>query len=225
MLKTFFAVFLLAASAPATNAAKEQEMIMARLLRGEFVLVMRHANSPHHQPAPVSIAKGCRLGEGRGLDAAGFYQARAFGEILKKAQVPISKVYTSRMCRAWDTALLVANGAPVTPHDSQMTTDVEEIEAFKKQVVRDIFFADKDPDTVHGNVLLVNHSNIAPLYGAMVEGLPGEDEIASGVIYVVDPAQRKWTPVMRIWIGDSYPEPAPMLEFIEGTDWSEGIRF
>ena len=165
-----------------------------QLYKGGNLLVMRHANSPHDQIASIGLTEGCILQAGRGLDAKGFYQARAFGEWIKTSNIPIVKAYTSDMCRAWDTARLVAGGAPVEPHPSQKSTDPAVILGFKRKLFDELR---REPGT---NILLVNHSNIAPFYGAMVEGTIGEDGIASGVLYVVQ--TNDWKTIMRVWIKD-----------------------
>lgn len=187
------ALFLVAAqqSALAQDVGDADKAVFDLLRAGGNVLVMRHANSPNGQKAPVGMTEGCTLGEGRGLDAKGFFQARALGELLAEEEVPILNAYASRMCRAWDTARLVAGGAPVEPSDSQMTTDPAEVAAFKKRIENELA---ANPGT---NIVLSSHSNIAPLYGAEVE--EGEAEIASGAIFVVRPPD--WSSVARIELG------------------------
>ncbi|MEO1135085.1 MAG: histidine phosphatase family protein [Pseudomonadota bacterium] len=153
--------------------------IFAKLQEGGYVLVMRHAHSPGGQKAAVGMSAGCRLQPGRGLDAAGFYQARMLGEKLAENNVPILKAYTSMMCRAWDTAALTAGGGPVEAHPSQVSTDPATIAAMKAQVAAELA---ANPGT---NIILASHSNIAPLYGALVKD--SEEELPEGVISVVDP--------------------------------------
>lgn len=155
---------------------------------GGNVLVMRHANSPHDQLAPVGMSAGCVLAEGRGLDAKGLFQARALGALLRAEEVPILKAYTSDLCRAWDTAALTAGGASVVPHPAQKTTDPDTIAAFKKQIEAEL---KANPGQ---NIILSNHSNIAPLYGAKAPG--NEDEVPSGAIFVVIPPN--WESTIRI---------------------------
>lgn len=173
------AAFLAGAAAP---AGAEQQSASAKavfdLLRsGGNVLVMRHAHSPGGQKAGIGMTEGCTLQAGRGLNAEGLVQAKALGELLKTKGVPILKAYTSDMCRAWDTARLTAGGAPVMPHPSQKTTDPAIIAAFKKEIEAELA---ANPGQ---NIILASHSNIAPLYGAIV--LEGEDELPEGVINVV----------------------------------------
>ncbi len=180
----FAAAFLpLAAALPASaEEATDRALTVFDLLRsGGNVLVMRHAHSPGGQKASVGMTEGCTLQPGRGLNAEGLVQARALGELLSEENIPILKAYTSDMCRAWDTARLVAGEAPVIPHPAQKTTDPETIAAFKKQIESELT---ANPGQ---NIILASHSNIAPLYGAIV--LKKEDELPEGVINVVRPSE------------------------------------
>ncbi|MBT8471912.1 MAG: hypothetical protein HKN14_12375 [Marinicaulis sp.] len=163
-------------------AAPEDKHAIFNLMReGGYVLVMRHAASPHDQENPSGTAEGCVLGEGRGLSVEGRESAKMLGELLAKENVPILKAYTSDMCRAWDTAVLtVAGRAPVIPHASQKTTDPETIAAFKLAVEAELA---SNPGQ---NIVLANHSNIAPLYGAIERD--DEAELPEGVISVVEPS-------------------------------------
>lgn len=151
-----------------------------RLRQGGLILVMRHANSPPDQAAPVGMSNGCTLQAGRGLDAAGLYQAKSIGEWLRAEGVVIHRAYTSRYCRAWDTAVLVAAGAPVIEHASQATTDPAAIADFRA------FLGAEIKATPKTNILLVSHSNVAPLYGATPDD--DEEELPSGAVFAVDPA-------------------------------------
>ncbi len=164
------------------------DSLIVQLREGGQVLVMRHGKSPHDQIAAVGMTQGCNLGEGRGLSAEGLAQARLLGVFLAETGVPILKAYTSDMCRAWDTARLVAGGAAVMPHGAQKTTDPGIIAAFKKQIEAELA---ANPGA---SILLVSHSNIAPLYGAAI--CEGEDELPEGLISVVDAAS--WKTIARI---------------------------
>ncbi|WP_425410635.1 histidine phosphatase family protein [Hyphococcus sp.] len=172
------------------------------LKRGGYVILMRHANSPGGQTGAVGLSEGCRLAPGRGLDADGFYQARSFGAILAEEGVPILKAYTSPMCRAWDTAALTAGGAPVEAHPAQASTDASAIAAFKDRIAREL---SQHPGQ---NIILSNHSNIAPLYGATTR--KGEKEVPSGVIYIIHP--RDWAPIARLDLVARMPVPSLAVE-------------
>lgn len=168
------------------NAA---QLFWGRVREGGQVFVMRHGDSPHGQADAVGAAPGCILGAGRGLSAKGRAQARLLRETLAAQQAPIAKAYTSDMCRSWDTATLIAGDAEIIPHPAQKTTDPGVIAAFKRAVEAEL--------AAHPGktILLVNHSNIAPLYGARV--CDGEAEIPEGVISVI--STQRWTSIARIW--------------------------
>jgi broad specificity phosphatase PhoE len=180
--KSIVAVTALAGAALAQETApRTLDDAMAELAGGGAVVLMRHANSPSGQLAAVGMSEGCILGEGRGLDAKGFFQARFIGEFLRSEGVGLAAAYTSDMCRTWDTARLVAAGAPVEPEPALKTTNISEIDAFKQKIAARLAANPRD------NILLVSHSNIVPLYADW--GSP--EEIPSGVVLIVDPAT--WT--------------------------------
>ena len=161
-------------------APAEDQQSIDHLRRGGFVFVARHGLSPPDQDGAVGMTEGCRLAEGRGLNAEGFAASRKTGEFLAVHKIPVGRVYTSRMCRSWDTAMLLAGGADVLPSDAQMTTDADAIAQFKKQIEAEI------GDRPDANILLVSHSNIAPLYGAYAPA--GHEEVPSGFVFIVDPS-------------------------------------
>lgn len=171
----------LAAAAAQEAAARTLDAAMADLAAGGSVILMRHANSPSGQLAPVGMTDGCILGLGRGLDAKGFFQARFIGEFLRSEGVSVSAAYTSDMCRTWDTARLVAAGGPVVPDAALKTTNISEIDAFKQKIVARLASNPRE------NILLVSHSNIVPLYADW----GSEEEIPSGLVLIVDP--ETWT--------------------------------
>jgi 8-oxo-(d)GTP phosphatase len=189
----------IAAETGATGSNSEHQAFDV-LRAGGNVLVIRHAHSPGGQKAPVGMTEGCELAPGRGLDAEGFYQARALGELLREEEVPILKAYTSDMCRAWDTARLIGGGAPVTADPSQKTTDPAVIAAFKQEIEAELR---ANPGQ---NIMLVSHSNIAPLYGAIEA--PDEEELPQGMISVVRPTgPKKWNGVEGVVVRIRPPVP------------------
>lgn len=157
------------------------EDVMSDLRGGGMVILMRHANSPSGQSGSVGMTKDCVLQNGRGLDSEGFFQARFIGEFFRDAEVPIGGAFTSDMCRAWDTARLVAGNTRVVPSQALKTTNLGTIDAFKATINGSMA---ADPST---NFLLVSHSNIVPLYSDW----GNETEIPSGVVLLVDP--KDWT--------------------------------
>lgn len=161
-----------AGNTPSLDAALEQ------LRAGGNIIVLRHATSPGGQKAAVGMTSGCDLAPGRGLNAQGFFEARFIGEWLAENGVTIDRTYTSDMCRSYDTARLVAaGGGPVIPRAEMKSDDPAIAAAFKAELAAELKAAPT------ANILLVNHSNVAPLYGA--GPLKGEDETPSGRIHVV----------------------------------------
>ncbi len=172
----------LAACATAPGFAEHSVLTSAEtvaLLReGGNLIVMRHASAPPDQKTAVGLTAGCVLEGPRGLDAAGFATARLIGDWLALSDAPIAKVYTSDICRAYDTAVLVAAGrAPVIPRSELKSDDPETATAFKQVLEADLAAS---PAT---NIVLVTHSNVTPLYWA--GPLEGEEETPSGRVHVV----------------------------------------
>lgn len=165
-------------SSPGYAAERSLETALADLRAGGLVILMRHANAPEGQAGSVGMTAGCDFADGRGLDAKGFFQARFIGEFLKEEKVPIARVLTSNACRAFDTARLVAAGAPVEAAPALKSTDRSLIDALKSTVGADLAGAAKG-----ANILLVSHSNVVPLFADW----GAEVEIPSGVILIVDP--------------------------------------
>lgn len=125
------------------------------------------------------MTAGCELAPGRGLSARGFYEARFIGEWLAENGVKIDRTYTSDMCRSYDTARLVAaaGNGPVIPRAEMKSDDAATAAAFKAELAAELAAAPG------ANILLVNHSNVAPLYWS--GPLEGEEETPSGRIHVV----------------------------------------
>ncbi|MBI1391569.1 MAG: hypothetical protein GC152_02400 [Alphaproteobacteria bacterium] len=177
--------------ASAADGSLEAKAV-AGLMAGGKVIVLRHANSPAGQAGAVGMTAGCRLADGRGLDAIGFAQARAMGAYLAEAGIRISAVYTSEMCRAWDTARLASSGGEAAAVEALVSTDAAIVDAFKTQLEAEI--VEDCLDGVCGNILLASHSNVVPQFGAIPA--EGEPETPSGALYVVDPAT--WTALGRV---------------------------
>ncbi len=172
---------LFAAAAAADAPQRSLDAILGDLAAGGSIILMRHANAPEGQIASVGMTIGCDFADGRGLDAKGFFQARFIGEYLKSRGVAIGMAYTSDSCRAYDTARLVAAGAPVRPEPALKTTAIAEIDALKTVITTAL------RNGATKNVLLVSHSNIVPLYADW----GSQGEIPSGVILIIDPST--WT--------------------------------
>lgn len=167
------------AVAPASKAAISGfDAIRPLLERGGALIVMRHATAPPGQASAVGMTAGCVLEGPRGLDAKGFAEARFIGEWLAASKIAIATVYTSDICRAYDTAILVAAGrAPVIPRAELKADDPATADLFKAELAA-AWRADP-----RANIVLVTHSNITPLYGA--GPLAGEKETPPARLHVM----------------------------------------
>jgi phosphohistidine phosphatase SixA len=113
-------VSLFAAFATATPAARADDKDIAQALRaGGLVLVVRHgATDP--DKADIDPLNFDNIAAQRNLNDKGKALAKAFGDALRQAGVPIGKVYTSKYNRAYETAVIA--GFP----DIEKTIDLTE---------------------------------------------------------------------------------------------------
>src|SRR5271155_3379919 len=113
-------VSLFAAFAMATPAARADDKDIAQALRaGGLVLVVRHgATDP--DKADTDPLNFDNIAAQRNLNDKGKALAKAFGDALRQAGVPIGKVYTSKYNRAYETAVIA--GFP----DIEKTIDLTE---------------------------------------------------------------------------------------------------
>ena len=106
--------------AMAAPAARAGDKGLAQALRaGGLVLVVRHGATFPDQ-ADTDPLNFDNIAAQRNLNDKGKALAKAFGEALRKAGVPIGKVYTSKYNRAFETAVIA--GFP----DIEKTTDLTE---------------------------------------------------------------------------------------------------
>jgi len=158
-------ISLFAAFATATPAARADDKDIAQALRaGGLVLVVRHgATDP--DKADTDPLNFDNIAAQRNLNDKGKSLAKAFGDAVRLAGVPIGKVYTSKYNRAYETAVIA--GFP----DIEKTTDLTEgglivspnennrrAAAFRKMLA----VAPKD----HTNTILITHQpNIVAALG------------------------------------------------------------
>ncbi len=156
------AILLLAAALACTQAAAlEGEALLAKLREGGNVLLIRHAATVPGLGDPA----GYRLDDcatQRNLSAEGREQARRLGEALKKARVPVERVYTSPWCRCRDTAKLAFGRAedwdPLSSFFDVPDREAEYSESVRKRILG---YSIRKP---RGNVVMVTHNvNIAAL--------------------------------------------------------------
>src|ERR1700722_11350330 len=110
-----FPIFVMAA--PAARA--DNKDIAQALRAGGLVLVVRHGATFADQ-ADTDPLNFDNIAAQRNLNDKGKALAKAFGEAIRQAHVPIGKVYTSKYNRAYETAVIAGF------KDIEKTTDLTE---------------------------------------------------------------------------------------------------
>jgi len=149
-------VGLLTSLVLASPSARADEKDIAQALRaGGLVLVVRHGATFPDQ-ADTDPLNFDNVAAQRNLNDKGKALAKAFGDALHQAGVPVGKVYTSKYNRAYETAViagftdiekttdLTEGGLVVSPNENNRRA-----EAFRKMLA----VAPKD----HDNTVLISH--------------------------------------------------------------------
>jgi len=137
---------LIATPASATEAG------WALLRSGGQTVLLNHANAPGTgDPANFDI-ENCRTQ--RNLSERGRHQARRIGALLAARAAPFSEVYSSRYCRAHDTANLVFGERNVELLEAldMITGDEEQDDAALESIIELI-----NGYTGSGNMFMVTH--------------------------------------------------------------------
>ena len=158
-------VLLLSMLVVGASAAQADDKDIAQALRaGDLVIVVRHGDTFPDQ-ADTDPLNFDNIAAQRNLNDKGKALAKAFGDALRQAQVPIGKVYTSKYNRAYETAVIAGF------KDIEKTTDLTEgglivspnengrrAEAFRKMLAT--------PPKAHTNTILITHQpNIVAALG------------------------------------------------------------
>jgi phosphohistidine phosphatase SixA len=112
-------LFGLFASLVAVPAHAQDKAIAGALRAGGLVIVVRHGATFADQ-ADTDPLNFDNVAAQRNLNDKGKALAKAFGDALRQAGVPIGKVYTSKYNRAYETALIAGFG------DIEKTPDLTE---------------------------------------------------------------------------------------------------
>jgi broad specificity phosphatase PhoE len=120
-LTAFICLFAaLVGAVPASAQERIQDKDLARALRaGDFVIVVRHGATFPDQ-ADTDPLNFDNIAAQRNLNDKGKTLAKAFGDALREAGVPVGKVYTSKYNRAYETAVIAGF------QDIEKTTDLTE---------------------------------------------------------------------------------------------------
>jgi phosphohistidine phosphatase SixA len=137
--------------------------LWSELREGEGVVVlMRHATAPGGGDPPGFTLGKCKTQ--RNLSAEGRSQARSIGREFREQRVPIAAVFSSRWCRAVDTAKLLGLGTVRSNSalDSVFTASQQIADRKKRQSEQII----RDHRGKPGVLVLVGHqANIIDLTG------------------------------------------------------------
>src|SRR5262249_59781873 len=157
------AMLAVAASTGSSAAANDQEIVRA-LRGGGLVIVLRHgATFPDR--ADTDPLNFDNIAAQRNLNDKGKALARAFGDAIREARVPVGKVYTSKYNRAYETAVIAGL------HDIEKTADIAEgglvvspdENARRAEAFRKLLGAEPTPGT---NTILITHKpNIVDALG------------------------------------------------------------
>jgi phosphohistidine phosphatase SixA len=157
---------LLAVPMPKASAqASLQDADIAKALRaGDLVMVVRHGATFPDQ-ADTDPMNFDNIAAQRNLNDKGKALAKAFGDAIRQAGVPVGKVYTSKFNRAYETAViagfkdiekttdLTEGGLVVSPNENNRRAD-----AFRKMIAT--------PPKAHTVTILITHQpNIVAALG------------------------------------------------------------
>ena len=192
-LVSLFNVFLVAIP----GAQADDREIAQALRSGDLVIVVRHGATFPDQ-ADTDPLNFDNIAAQRNLNDKGKALAKAFGEALRQAEVPIGKVYTSKYNRAYETAVIAGF------KDIEKTTDLTEgglivspnettrrAEAFRKML--------GTAPAPHTNTILITHQpNIVAALG--------KDwfEVKEGEASIFRPADGSYKLVARLQM-DEWP--------------------
>jgi hypothetical protein len=118
-LGAFFGLFAVLDFAVPSRAAADNAEIARALRAGGLVIVVRHGATFPDQ-ADTDPLNFDNIGAQRNLNEKGKASAKAFGEAIRQAGVPVGKVYTSKYNRAYETAVIAGF------EDIEKTADITE---------------------------------------------------------------------------------------------------
>ncbi|HZE52395.1 MAG TPA: histidine phosphatase family protein [Bradyrhizobium sp.] len=179
------------------SAYAEDKDIAQALRAGDLVIVVRHGATFPDQ-ADTDPFNLDNIAAQRNLNDKGKALAKAFGDALRQAGVPVGKVYTSKFNRAYETAViagfkdiekttdLTEGGLVVSPNENNRRS-----EAFRKMLA--------SAPKVHTNTILITHQpNIISALG--------KDwfDVKEGEASIFRPANGAYTLVARVQM-DEWP--------------------
>ena len=152
------------ASAQTTQPADDTKALAQALREGGHVILVRHGATFSNQADtdPFNLAD---VAKQRNLNDKGKELAKAFGQAIRAAGVPVGEVYTSQFNRAYETAVLAGfkgiettvdlseGGLVVTPDENNR----------RAKALRDMLA--KAPDKGKNDILITHKPNIVDALG------------------------------------------------------------
>jgi phosphohistidine phosphatase SixA len=182
---------LLALAACASSDDRPDRTLVDDLRRGGYVLYVRHFPTDHTRDDtdPLHLENTAAQ---RQLSDAGRAQAAAFGEALRKLEIPIGSVVCSQFQRAHESAKLMAVGEPAPTSEvsaGQSAKDATERQARVDALRRML----STPPAAGKNTLIVSHnSNLKEAAGAEFA------DVGEGEVVVFQPAEGSFRKVARV---------------------------
>ena len=146
------------------GVGRDTQQLVQRLRMGGYVIVVRHGATATNQ-ADVDPFNFDDVTKQRNLNDKGKELAKAFGDAIRQAGLPVGEVYTSKFNRAYETAIragfqdiektidLTEGGLVVTPDENNRRA-----EAFRKMLAQ-------APDKGKNNFLITHKPNIVDALG------------------------------------------------------------
>lgn len=174
MLLRILSLWLLIAAAAMSPSVAADETAWSALVRGGYVVLIRHALTEPGVGDPPTF----RLGDcstQRNLSARGRRDALRLGEEFRRRGVPVAQVLSSRWCRCLDTATLAFGEATPSPMLDSMFNDPGGRRDAQK--IKEVL-ATAAQRPANGNLVMVTHNqNIQALTG--VSTASGEAVVAT----------------------------------------------
>ncbi|MGC1495484.1 MAG: histidine phosphatase family protein [Sulfitobacter sp.] len=157
MMKTIGAVLLLSSGTAAWAEDMKQADILTALRDGGHVIYLRHAATESDYADQIKATPNDCATQ-RVLSEKGWKQARAIGKAMSDLAIPVSEVFSSEYCRAWQTADLAfgryaKDGALNFEPAEEYTT--EQFAKMRENVMP--FLTEPIPDK--GNRIIVGHDD------------------------------------------------------------------
>jgi broad specificity phosphatase PhoE len=188
-------VAALLAGAATLGAGSTGAELVKRLRAGGLVILLRHGSTFAYQ-ADTDPLNFENVTAQRNLDAKGMEQAKNFGAALRRMNVPIGKVYTSKYNRAYQTAVLagfteIEKTADVTEGGRVVSPDEN---ARRAAALRALL---RSPPPAGTNTVIVTHKpNIVDALGK------DWSDVKEGEASIFQPANGSYTLLARIQMTD-----------------------